>query len=162
MEDASNPVPVPLRDSALGEAFAGAIVSLNGRNGERSTLLPAPAGSTGTFEHAGPVHIITAYNPNGVMADAGANEAAHAELTAALAGHSVVASVGSAPDGSFAEPGWAVLDIGLVDAVELGRRFGQVAIYRWTADALRIVSCQPTPLADDDIVMGWTLDPDSR
>ncbi len=160
MEDVSTPVPVPLSDSALGQAFAGAIVSLVGHNGERSTLRPAPPGSTGVFEFAGPVHIITAYNPNANLADVGANEAAHAELTAALAGHSVVASIGSAPDGSFAEPGWAVLDIDLADAVELGRRFGQVAIYRWTADALRIVSCERTSTAADDIVMGWTLGPD--
>ena len=53
----------------------------------------------------------------------------------------------------MAEPGFGVLGLELDDAVELGRRFEQAAIYRWTADALAIVG------VDDGrrVEMGWSV-----
>jgi hypothetical protein len=53
----------------------------------------------------------------------------------------------------MAEPGFGVLDMELDVAVQLGRRFGQVAIYRWTRDTLSIVGVDDPSTID----MGWTL-----
>ena len=51
------------------------------------------------------------------------------------------------------EPGYAVLDVSLDTAVEIGREFGQRAIYRWTDDALSIVGVdEPVRLR-----LGWRL-----
>ena len=58
-----------------------------------------------------------------------------------------------APDGTMAEPGFGVLGLELDAAVELGRRFGQAAIYRWTADALAIVGVDDTR----QVEMGWSV-----
>lgn len=134
------------------DGFAAAVVRVSLPDGDRR-LEPRPSGVVGEFPLDGPVHIITAYNPAGVEADAEANEASHAALGAALRSHTTVATVGSAPDGSMAEPGFGVLGLELDDAVELGRRFGQAAIYRWTADALAIVG------VDDGcrVEMGWSV-----
>lgn len=136
----------------LWEAFAGAVVRISLPAGDHR-IEPRPSGMTGYFSFAAPVDIITAYNPAGIESDVEANEARHASLATALRSRETFATVGSAPDGSMAEPGIAVVGLEFDEAVELGRRFGQVAIYRWTADALAIVG------VDDrrTVEMGWSL-----
>lgn len=136
----------------LWDGFAAAVVRVSLPDGDRR-LEPRPPGVVGEYPFDGPVHIITAYNPAGVETDAEANEASHAALGAALRSHTTVATIGSAPDGSMAEPGFAVLGLELDAAVELGRRFGQAAIYRWTADALAIVGVDDTR----QVEMGWSV-----
>ena len=134
------------------DGFVGAVVRISLPDGDRR-LEPRPPGAAGQFPFDGPVHIITAYNPAGVEAEAAANEASHESLAAALRGHSTFATVGSAPDGSMAEPGFGVLGLPLEDAIVFGRRFGQAAVYRWTEEALTIVG------VDDPrhVEMGWAL-----
>ncbi|MEZ5245432.1 MAG: DUF3293 domain-containing protein [Acidimicrobiales bacterium] len=136
----------------LWEAFAGAVVRISLPDGDHR-IEPRSPGRTGDHPFGSPIHIITAYNPGGIEADVATNEARHAALAEALGARETFATVGSAPDGSMAEPGLAVIGLEADEAVELGRRFGQEAIYRWTADALTIVGVR----VPDTVEMGWSL-----
>ena len=132
--------------------FARAIVRLD-LSGGPEVLHPTKNGVSGRFPFDGSVHIITAYNRDGLEASDAANRAADQELEAALSDHQTFRTVGSAPDGSFAEPGFGILDIEFQDALTLGARFGQVAIYRWSADDLVICAVG----SDDELRLGWQL-----
>lgn len=50
-------------------------------------------------------------------------------------------AVGGDPDGPHLEPGAVVLGLDLAAAAALGARFGQLAVYVWTPDALHLLSC---------------------
>ena len=127
-----------MNDDALWDGFADAVVRADLPTG-RALITPRPAGVIGVFPFVAPVHIITAYNPGGSETDEEINLDRHRSLAAALTGRSVFPTVGSAPDGSMQEPGFGVLNMSLGDAVALANSFGQLAVYRWTADALCIV-----------------------
>lgn len=109
-----------------------------------------------TFPFDGPVHIVTAYNPRGDPSDEAANRRSHAELAAAsgAAGWSALPTVGSGPDGSMPEPGLAILDITLEEAIALGARFGQAAVYAWHPDGLDIVGV----FDEHTRSLGWRLE----
>lgn len=144
----SDPTPA----DALWQGFAGAVVHLGLPTGPHR-LAPVASGTHGRFPFSSPVHIITAHNPGGVEIDAAANAARHRELHVVLEGQACIDTVGSAVDGSMAEPGFGVLDIELDVAIRLGRRFGQVAIYRWTSESLSIVGVDEQTTVD----LGWAL-----
>jgi hypothetical protein len=126
-------------DDDVWDGYSTAVVRLD-LDGGALRLEPRPCGEVGKFAFAAPVHIITAYNPEGREADASLNENRHVELLELMSERDIVSTVGSAPDGSFAEPGCAIFDLGLDEALALGRLFGQRAIYRWTASALTVVA----------------------
>ena len=94
-------------------------------------------------DHDAVVHVITAWNPASSQVHADTN----AEADAALRGLLLEAEVaherctGSNPDGSWREEGWVVVGLSRHEAVSLGRRFGQDAIYEATAEELLIVWC---------------------
>ena len=127
-----------MRHDDIWHGFADAIVRIGMPEGTHR-LEPRPRGDVGEFPFDAPVHIITAHNPAGEHADPADNERRHDELTRLLDGHRTLATVGSAPDGTMAEPGYAILDIDPVEAHGHARRFGQLAIYRWTVEALTII-----------------------
>lgn len=137
------------------EAFAEAIVRIAFDDFPK-VLEPAAPAEVGEFPFEAPVHIITAYNPAGVRMAEDDNARRHRALGAALAGHETVPTVGSARDGSMAEPGYAVFGLTLGEAVQVGDRFGQRAIYRWTADALSVIGIDE-PI---ETRLGWRLTDD--
>ncbi len=141
---------------AMWDNFAEAIVRIDLASG-RSVISPEALGEVGQFPFDAPLHIITAYNPAGIEVDAGSNEQFHDALGVAVDAYEVFSTVGSARDGSMAEPGYAVFGLTLDEAVELGRRFGQRAIYRWTADALTIVGVGEAT----ERRLGWSLSDDA-
>jgi hypothetical protein len=87
--------------------------------------------------------IITAYDPEGRTASAADNVAADARLEAELrdAGFCLHRLTGGSADGIHLEPGWGV-PIGLPGAVELGRRYRQVAVFYVRAGVLTLVDCE--------------------
>jgi hypothetical protein len=143
-------------NSSLWDGFAEAVVRITLDEEASVTLVPAPPGSVGYYPFDGPVHIITAYNPGGDLADEAANQRSHAELvaTATAAGWSALPTVGSGRDGSMPEPGLAVLDITLDEAVALGARFGQAAVYAWHPDRLDIVGVSDEQTRS----LGWRVE----
>ena len=94
-------------------------------------------------EHEGLVHVITAWNPSSSQVDDEINVAADRELADVLceAGVTIERCIGSHPDGSWREEGWAAVGLTRAMALEIGRRFGQDAIYEATAEGLWIVWC---------------------
>lgn len=140
----------------LWGGFAKAVVRVTLDERTSVILVPAPPGSVGQYPFDSPVHIVTAYNPRGDHADEAANQRSHAELVAAAAaaGWSALPTVGSGPDGSMPEPGLAILDITLDEAVALGARFGQAAVYAWHPDRLEIVGV----FEDHTRSLGWRVE----
>ena len=94
-------------------------------------------------DHAAVVHVITAWNPSSTAVDVATNQAADAALRDVLLEAELIHErcTGSNPDGSWLEEGWAVVGLRRDDALEIGRHFGQDAIYESTSDELLIVWC---------------------
>jgi hypothetical protein len=134
--------------------FTQAVVQISMPSGPH-LLRPDVPGRSGRFPFAAPVHIITAYNPAGHLVDADSNRERAVELDVAVAHLTTFPTIGSAPDGSCAEPGHAIFDIDLATAVEIGRRFGQRAIYAWTPDSLDVIALTGATRES----LGWQLDP---
>lgn len=86
--------------------------------------------------------IVTAWNPEGVTADEAANRRAddvlHRELVEL--GLAPIRVTGCSPDLSHREPGWAVV-ISKVEAIALGRRHRQLAVWWIQDEELILVDC---------------------
>lgn len=86
--------------------------------------------------------IITAWNPEGVTVNDADNTNAdhilHRELVEL--GLSPFRATGCSPDLSHREPGWAVM-ISKVEAIALGRRHRQLAVWRIKGDELLLLDC---------------------
>ncbi|HET8930915.1 MAG TPA: DUF3293 domain-containing protein [Acidimicrobiales bacterium] len=115
----------------------------------------------------GPIHILTAQNPMGLAASVADNAAANAELAAELTGQTgltVWPATGygggpiDAPD-TWQEAGFAVEGLDRRDALELGIRYEQRAIFTWLHEpgGFRLVACD----GSSDEPRGWaaTLTP---
>jgi hypothetical protein len=140
------------------ERFAGyrrarlRVPDLHGRTIE---VHPAPPGTTtGRFPFGGPVHVLTAFDPGPARLSPAENARRQQVLVDELPSpvRRWDAEAGAA-DGSHTEHG--VLVEGLTDdeALALGARHGQDAIFRWSAAAWSIVPCDGGPALD----AGWTL-----
>jgi len=90
-----------------------------------------------------PLWLITAWNPRSVERSRAENDAANQALRSALveAGIEHLPAVGRAPDGSWEEPGFALMGVDEGRALELGRRFEQHALYRVDEGAVTVVCC---------------------
>ena len=87
--------------------------------------------------------IITAHDPEGVVAPPAANLRADAQLEAELmaAGYRLHRITGGSSDGAHQEPGWAV-PIGIVEAVGYGRKYRQLAVFYVNSGRLSLVDCE--------------------
>ncbi len=119
-------------------------------------ISPRPDGEVGDWPLAVPVYILTAYNPRGQELSLEENERRLADLDAYLKKELVAAvpSLGSSTDGSWKEPGLALLDLDEKRALDIARRFQQAAIYAWSADRLEVVGA----LHGGRASVGWSLD----
>lgn len=93
--------------------------------------------------------IITAHDPEGVVAPPAANLRADAQLEAELmaAGYRLHRITGGSSDGAHQEPGWAV-PIGIAEAVGYGRKYRQLAVFYVNSGRLSLVDCE-TGVAED-------------
>jgi Protein of unknown function (DUF3293) len=119
-------------------------------------ITPRPDGSVGEFPLAAPLHLVTAYNPRGEDLPLDRNRARQAELADYLRSELIasVPSLGASPDGSWSEPGFALLDLDEARALDLARHFDQAAIYAWSAARLEVVGA----LHEGRAAVGWSLD----
>lgn len=145
---ALDPACVPENDSIseIWAAFRDAIVEIVLPDGPivvgpRAMLatqeLPFPP------EVQTPIHVITAENPNGDRTDAGSNASAMDALTADARklGSQVLPARGGNLEWTHTEK--SVATIGLTDtqAVDLGRKYGQLAIFCWTSASWSLLDC---------------------
>jgi hypothetical protein len=86
--------------------------------------------------------IVTAWATTGERWSDAENLAADRRLFArlSLAGHAPLRVTGYSPLTGHAEAGWAV-ELGLAEALDIGRDFRQHAIYAVEGDALRVLRC---------------------
>ena len=89
-----------------------------------------------------PVFIITAWNPFSEVLDPEENDSRNLELQVALTelGATTRPAVGSSPSGDWAEESFAVTGIDRAEALGLGRRFGQHAIFEIATSEVRVLA----------------------
>jgi hypothetical protein len=118
-------------------------------------ISPQPEGVVGDWPLAAPVYLLTAYNPRGEDLPLEENERRLAELDAYLRAELVAAvrSIGASEDGSWMEPGFALLDVGEAEGLAIARHFEQAAIYAWSAERLEVVGA----LDEGRASVGWAL-----
>jgi hypothetical protein len=123
-------------------------------------ISPRPDGVVGEWPLATPVYLLTAYNPRGEDLPLEENEKRLEELAAYLRRELVAAvrSLGASEDGSWMEPGFALLDVGEAKALAIARRFEQAAIYAWRAERLEVVGA----LDEGRASVGWSLNEEPR
>lgn len=103
------------------------------RLGDRPEFVPTWAYGGRTWA------VVTAFNPHGRPAPERQNRQRDALLSAALAGREVRRAInGETP---YAEPSFVLLDVGLAEARELGRRFSQAAVLWGVGWRVALVWC---------------------
>jgi hypothetical protein len=118
-------------------------------------ISPRPDGVVGEWPLAAPVYLLTSYNPRGEELPLEENERRLGELETYLRTELVpaVRSVGASEDGSWMEPGFALLDSTEPQALAMARRFEQAAIYAWCAESLEVVGALDGGRAS----VGWAV-----
>jgi len=118
-------------------------------------IIPRSDGVVGEWPLVAPVFLLTAYNPRGEDLPVEENERRLAELAAYLRTELVAAarSIGVSEDGSWMEPGFALLDVVEAHALAIARRFEQAAIYAWSAESLEVVGALDKGRAS----VGWSV-----
>lgn len=152
--------PRPERRDADHGALAPAFLATDLHlwlDGRHLVVLPRPAGTAeGRFPlTTAPLHVVTAWNPGGRRADPVANATADRALRAEVAelGLRAEEAEGRAPDGTWAERSLAIVGADEAVVLDLARRYGQAAIYRWTPTERAVVWCDDRP----DDVQGWAM-----
>lgn len=89
------------------------------------------------------IHVITAWNPGSERPEMNENNVQNGKLCDELhaLGFEVFEALGSDPNSEYAEKSWAV--IGLTDelATQIGKKYGQLAIFRITQSQQSVVGC---------------------
>jgi len=125
-------------DDERWDTYAGAVIdcTIDGRvcrlRGLEVDALPAD-----------PLFVLTAWNPSGIERDQDANDGAEHVLESELTSGGLVwwPAYGRSPDDSWSEPGVAIAGLDRAAACALGERYGQLAVYELTSDAVRVVRC---------------------
>lgn len=120
----------------LAQLYLKTVVSIE----EEGVLVPARVAS---LLVDGIVHVLTAWNPGSSRPAREVNDSANAQLFSDLVacGLEPVRAVGADPDSEHVEESWAVVGWSDDEAREIGRRFGQVAVFRFEAGLQTVVAC---------------------
>lgn len=138
--------------------YADAVVYLKTPSG--TVRVRRAPGSWTTGEFPGPpgqaVHVITAHNPGGAGREQAANAAAQASLEAELTRRELQwwPAAGGDPAWVHVEPSAAVIGLNRGQALELGRQYGQDAVFELTPGSRLIVSCHDGTVTST----GWSID----
>nr|WTB35273.1 DUF3293 domain-containing protein [Streptomyces sp. NBC_00830] len=106
---------------------------------------PGPPGST--------IHVVTAFNPTGHLVPDQDNDRAQLRLVAELERRGLTwwPAIGGDSRGIHTERSAAVLGLDDQSARELGRRYGQDAVFAWDAYSWRLLACNTGTVT----VAGW-------
>lgn len=87
--------------------------------------------------------IITAWNPAELRPEQAVNERANARLATEIerGGRRAFPARGRNVSGTHVEPSFAVVNIDRREAVALGRRYAQAAVFYWDGREASIISC---------------------
>lgn len=127
------------------EAYLTTEVSIDAPGGAVRVFPAPPLQASGQYPDAEgrAIAVITAYNPGGVVADAVENERAQQALEDELArlGVPFWHAAGANPDWTHVEPSVAVPGMAEPDALALGARYGQDAIFMLTPASRKVIDC---------------------
>ena len=123
-------------------------------------VYPAPAlQATGEYPDPGRrrIAVITAHNPGGEDVVPEANAVAHRELIAELDRRSLTwwPAAGADPSWEHVEESVAIPGLSQSDALELGAKFGQEAIFLLSPTGLRVIDCATGRMS----MTGWHIEP---
>ncbi len=139
------------------EGYARTVVEIVRPEAVNLVVQPAPAGQVGAWPwpSAQPVYILTAWDPGTARPGAALNRRRQAALEAELAPVAVRTWVAVGVDAASGrgEEGVAVCGLAESDALALGARYGQDAIFAWTPVAWAVVACT----GGRRVVAGWSL-----
>ena len=120
-------------------------------------IAPAPRRYVGLWPVGlrDPVFVLTVWNPGDSRFSVDENRARQVALESELSGMTAGfwPAVGWAEDSNQREESVAVTGVTESEAVALGARYGQVALFAWTPAAWCVVSC----IGDRRIESGWSL-----
>ncbi len=138
----SLPIMAAERKDERWTAFDRTVVEIE-FNGSTVRVGPDTGPVPATLLDGGACHVVTAWNPDGERRPEAQNAAAHERLVADLEaiGARWVAATGSACDGSWSERGVCAFGLGRERAVELGARYGQLAVFELSAAGLAVIAC---------------------
>lgn len=124
---------------SLHDAFRSTIVTIE-VNGRR--LVIDPEHPPYELPWTDTAYVITAWNP-GKPLPAEENRRRNVELRHELdeRGYVVFDAVGRSRDSRWEEWGYAIVGVDRVEAVEIGRRYGQLAIFELTTTSLTVLDC---------------------
>ena len=89
------------------------------------------------------IHVLTAWNPGDERPNIEINEAWNEQLRAEISarGLEAIEALGSDPNSTHAEKSWAVVGMTDETAIELGRKYGQVAVFLITRARQWVLGC---------------------
>ena len=134
--------------------------SYSPRSGVHHYIEPDPSGqTTGVFPFAQPAGFVTAHNPGGPPIAKEVNDARHRELEAAVAalGHKFFLAQGGRHGRAHQETGLLILDVSPQFVNEMGVRFGQAAIYIWSATEFLLEACGGRDERKRSCSQGWKV-----
>jgi len=131
----------PVPSQVLWRHYLNAVIEIEVSPGRWANLNGSDA--LGVLPLPAPIHVITACNPQGRERSEASNRAAAAELAGELwvSGVAMSRALGRSPSGDHSESSVAVSGLSRQEALRLGRRCGQIAIYEVTADSVILVAC---------------------
>ena len=137
-------------------AYARTIVEISPPGRATLRILPAPKGEVGSWPAGfrAEIFVITAWNPHSQPLDDNENRIRQAALESELAPLELWPAVGLDPDSEYREEGVAVSGLSEMEAITLGARYDQNAIFAWSPAAWPILSCLDKRREDS----GWLLD----
>jgi hypothetical protein len=103
------------------------------------TVRPLVGAVGGDEPPLGPLHVITAFQPDPDVHGLARMVILDNELRAA--GLTIATAVGSSFDGEHCEPSRAVFGLDDAAARRWGRRFGQVAVFAWSGPNWTLLAC---------------------
>jgi hypothetical protein len=110
------------------------------------------------------LHVITAWDPQGADRPEDLNRQANLELATEVLrlGGGFVRAQAGALDGSYSEPSMVIWGLSTDDAVALGRRFEQDAIFAITAESMELISCTTDAKESWPRVVATEAEPDGE
>ncbi len=141
------------------EGYARTVVEIVRAGGPNLVVRAAAQGEVGAWpwDTAGPVYVLTAWDPGDERPGEEENRRRQAALEAdlrPLAGARWPA-LGIDPVTGHREEGVAVCGVSEADVVLLGGRYRQEAVFVWTPSAWTILACA----GRRRVVSGWSLEP---
>jgi len=132
-------------DDSLWSTYTKAVVDLYPPARTAIRIYPADPDVLGDWPPGlqPPVYVLTAWNPGTLRPGEAVNHARQSELLSILESWALELwpAVGRDLDTSHYEESAAVSGVPEADALELGARFGQDAIFCWTRTSWSVVSC---------------------